>query len=154
MHWARAMVRTRKISAKAFVVYEALLWVFHNSKTGRCFPSYERIAAIAGCARSTVALAIKSLEEVRLLTWHNRIVRLRIAGVVQLVRTSNAYQFPSLVQMPTPKSDVRPGTPVKSPSIEGSGPLEAALARLGRLVKASSCSLSERCLNGGNSSAP
>jgi hypothetical protein len=48
---------------RAFLdVLEALLWGFHNSRTGVCFPSYERIAERAGCARSTVAEAIKALE--------------------------------------------------------------------------------------------
>ena len=39
---------------------EALLWGFHNAKNGLCFPSYEKIAEAAGCARSTVAEAIKT----------------------------------------------------------------------------------------------
>ena len=41
---------------------EALLWGFHNSRSGACFPSYERIAEKAECARSTVAEALKVLE--------------------------------------------------------------------------------------------
>jgi hypothetical protein len=40
------------ITAKAVAVLEALLWGFHNAKSGLCFPSYERIAEAAGCARS------------------------------------------------------------------------------------------------------
>jgi Helix-turn-helix domain len=36
-------------------VLHALLWGFHNSRSGVCFPSYERIAEKAGVARSTVA---------------------------------------------------------------------------------------------------
>jgi hypothetical protein len=39
-------------------VLQALLWQFHNSRTGCCFPSYERIAEKAKCARSTVAEAL------------------------------------------------------------------------------------------------
>jgi hypothetical protein len=35
-------------------VLEALLWGFHNSRDGRCFPSYETIAARAQCCRDTV----------------------------------------------------------------------------------------------------
>ena len=30
---------------------EALLWGFHNARSGLCFPSLERIAEAAGCAR-------------------------------------------------------------------------------------------------------
>jgi hypothetical protein len=55
--------RSAKINAKALAVLEALLWAFHNAKSGVCFPSYERIAEAAGCARSTVAEALKALED-------------------------------------------------------------------------------------------
>jgi DNA-binding FadR family transcriptional regulator len=54
-------------------VLGALLWAFHNTRSGICFPSYERIAERAGCARSTVAEAIKALEWAGVLTWQNRI---------------------------------------------------------------------------------
>ena len=64
MHWARCLSRrTEKgraygvVTAKALAVLEALLWAFHNAKSGICFPSYEKIqiAEAAGCARSTVS---------------------------------------------------------------------------------------------------
>ena len=59
-------------------VLRALLWRFHNADSGgRCFPSYERIAATAKCARSTVALAVRALEEAALLTWVNRLTKIR-----------------------------------------------------------------------------
>ena len=61
----------------ALDVLGALLWVFHNARSGGCFPSYETIAGKAGCARSTVAEAIKALEFAGVLTWQNRIVRIR-----------------------------------------------------------------------------
>ena len=51
MHWARCLSRrTEKgraygvVTAKAVAVLEALLWVFHNNRSGLCFPSYETIA--------------------------------------------------------------------------------------------------------------
>jgi hypothetical protein len=54
---------TRGPITRAFLeVLEALLWGFHNGRTGCCFPSYEAIAAKAECARSTVAEALKALE--------------------------------------------------------------------------------------------
>jgi DNA-binding FadR family transcriptional regulator len=49
-------------------VLQALLWGFHNSRSGCCFPSYEAIAAKADCARSTVAEALKVLEWAGVLT--------------------------------------------------------------------------------------
>src|SRR5215472_18422041 len=55
---------------RAFLeVLEALLWQFHNARTGCCFPSYERIAEQAECARSTVAEALKVLEWAGVLSW-------------------------------------------------------------------------------------
>jgi hypothetical protein len=56
---------------------EALLWGFHNARSGLCFPSYESIAKRAGCARSTVAECIKALEDAGILSWVNRLVRVR-----------------------------------------------------------------------------
>ena len=72
----------------------------HNSRDGRCFPSYEAIAAKAECARSTVAQALKALEWAGVLTWQNRITRIREACTDlfgrhgwcwRVIRTSNAY---------------------------------------------------------------
>ena len=39
------------LTAKFVAVLGALLWGFHNAASGRCFPSYERIAEKADCAR-------------------------------------------------------------------------------------------------------
>ena len=83
-------------------VLEALLWGFHNSRSGACFPSYETIAEKAGCARSTVAEALKALEWAGVLTWQNRITRIRercrdLFGQDgwrwRVIRISNAYVF-------------------------------------------------------------
>src|SRR6516225_12306406 len=63
---------------RAFLdVLQALLWGFHNSRSGACFPSYARIAEKAGCARSTVAEALRVLEWAGILTWQQRIARVR-----------------------------------------------------------------------------
>ena len=88
---------------RAFMdVLEALLWGFHNSRTGLCFPSYQAIAAKARCCRDTVCEAIKTLEAAEVLTWVNRIIREpvrerdlfgRWAVRWRVVRTSNAYLF-------------------------------------------------------------
>jgi hypothetical protein len=65
------------VTAKALSVLERLLWGFHNAKSGHCYPGYERIAEAAGCARSTVAEALKALEDAGLLTWVQRVKRVR-----------------------------------------------------------------------------
>jgi hypothetical protein len=92
-------------------VMEALLWGFHNSKTGLCFPSYEAIAAKAECCRDTVYEAIRALEAANVLTWVNRIVREAVrerdlfgkwVTHWRIVRTSNAYLF----RDPLPCADV------------------------------------------------
>jgi hypothetical protein len=83
-------------------VLEAMLWGFHNSRSGLCFPSYEAIAAKAKCCRDTVYEAIRALEAADVLTWVNRIVREQVrerdlfgkwATHWRIVRTSNAYLF-------------------------------------------------------------
>ncbi len=61
---------------RAFLeVLSALLWGFHNSRSGCCFPSYEAIAAKAECCRDTVCEALKALEWAGVLSWQNRITR-------------------------------------------------------------------------------
>ena len=107
----------------ALDVLRALLWVFHNARSGCCFPSYETIAARAGCARSTVAEAIKALEFAGVLSWQNRITRIRERCTDlfghdgwrrRVIRTSNAYLFrdpKAAVSADIPsKSDQRTGT--------------------------------------------
>jgi hypothetical protein len=79
-----------------------LLWGFHNSRDGRCFPSYETIALRAQCCRDTVYEAIRALEAAEILTWVNRLIRVqfreldlfgKMALRSRLIRTSNAYVF-------------------------------------------------------------
>ena len=142
---------------RAFLdVLTALLWGFHNSRSGCCFPGYEAIAEKAGCARSTVAEAIKALEFAGVLTWQNRIVRIRercrdLFGREgwrwRVIRTSNAYVFrdPQAVNsrhVPC-TSDQRTGTPdqeacrrTSAPPIDPKNALEHALARLGTALAA------------------
>jgi hypothetical protein len=146
---------TGPITRAAQDVLRALLWAFHNARTGCCFPSYERIAEAAGCSRSTVALALRALEFAGVLTWVNRIVRVRelvtdLFGkptwIWRVVRTSNAY----VLCDPGSKSENRGGTqnqgvlslPLPTPACgkpttdATSTPLERALARLGAALAA------------------
>ena len=71
-------------------VLKALLFQFANVVTGRCDPSYDTLARAAGVARSTVAVALKRLEEAGLIE--------RIRRHCGRVRYSNAYVF-RLVQI-------------------------------------------------------
>jgi hypothetical protein len=145
---ARALMRRTEagkhygqVTAKAVAVLEALLWGFHNARSGLCFPSYEKIAEKAGCARSTVAQAIKALEEAGLLTWVHRIARIRERGPDlfgiwanrwRVIRTSNGYQFidpkPGL-RGNSSKSERWSGTPIQdsSSTLTGSSPAPQTL---------------------------
>jgi hypothetical protein len=152
------------IGRAALDVLSALLWMFHNARSGCCFPSYERIAERAGCARSTVAEAIKALEWAGVLTWQNRIVRIRercrdLFGKDgwrwRVIRTSNAYVFcDPLSGGFSSKSDQRTETPnqevldpVQAPAIDPNSPLERVLRQLGEAIEA------RLLLNGGPGTA-
>jgi Helix-turn-helix domain len=154
MHLARCLSRRTEpgkaygvLTAKALAVLEALLWGFHNAGSGLCFPSYEKIAEAAHCARSTVAEAIKALEDAGILTWLQRVKRIRerCADLLgdngwrwRVLRTSNSYVFND----PSPAAD-RPN-PSKSENATGTGnhvdnpSLIAALDRLERGLRGAS----------------
>ena len=101
---------------RAFMeVLQVILWTFHNSKSGLCFPSYEAIAEKARCNRDTVHEAIRALEFAGILTWVNRIVREQVrerdlfgqwAYRWRLVRTSNAYLFRDPLPCAVGRADV------------------------------------------------
>jgi hypothetical protein len=57
-------------------VLEALLWAFHNGKS--VLPVLRDNRRAAGCARSTVAEALRALEDAGILSWVQRINRVRI----------------------------------------------------------------------------
>ena len=169
MHLARCLSRRIEkgkaygaLTAKALAVLQALLWSFHNAKSGLCFPSYEKIAEAAGCARSTVAEAIKALEDAGILSWVNRIKRVAEQSIdffghrtrkTRVIRTSNGYVFmdPKGGQTPaslenSSKSDFPTGTPIQeffifkpaaSPRVlNPQNGLEGALIRLGHALGA------------------
>jgi hypothetical protein len=144
---------------RAFMeVLEALLWGFHNAKTGCCFPSYESIAAKADCCRGTVYEAIRALEFAGVLTWVNRITHIRVRELDlfgkwqtrrQVIRTSNAYVFrdplPAAEGRFSSKSENPPGTlnqeiqslalyQRETAPVTLSAGLESALAALGERV--------------------
>ena len=166
MHTARALMhRTEKgkhygkLTAKYVAVLEALLWSFHNARSGLCFPSYEKIAERARCTASTVGEAIKALEDCGLLSWVNRIVRIRersadlfghLVNRWRVIRTSNGYQFhdpkggdstgfgsntefPSGTSIQDLSSSLAPPAP---PIIDPSTDLGAALLRFQAVLKA------------------
>ena len=109
---------------------------------------HERIAEAAQCARSTVYEAIRALEDAGLLTWVNRIKRVRERCVDLLgdrgwrwrvLRTSNAYTFrdpsPSAERPNSSKSEKPTGT--ENPVL--SSDLLAALDRLAARGRVAAC---------------
>ena len=141
---------------------EALLWGFHNARSGLCFPGYEAIVERAGCARSTVAEALKALEAAGLLSWVNRITRIRVAELdlfgrmvprLKLIRITNAYRFrdPGVgAERPgfpgsSSKSEIQSGTMIQESlsslsappprSLDPELPLENALLGLGEAIR-------------------
>jgi len=142
---------------RAFLdVLQALLWGFHNSRSGCCFPSYEAIADKAECARSTVAEALKVLELAGVLFWQHRIARIRVrerdlfgqrASRWRVIRTSNAYVLSdpkaAVSDGFASKSENKTGTPnqeVLDPTLalsrDPDSPLERALQRFGAVIQA------------------
>jgi hypothetical protein len=145
---------------RAFLdVLEALLWGFHNSRSGCCFPSYERIAEKAECSRTTVYEALKVLEWAGVLSWQNRITRIRehcrdLFGRDgwrwRVIRTSNAYTFrdpqAAVSGRPTSEFGNLPGTQdqdvpkllklLQAPTVDLNSALERALARFSAAIAA------------------
>jgi hypothetical protein len=106
------------ITGKAVDVLHALVWLIHDGKSGQCNPAYETIADKAACARSTVCAAIAMLERAGILSWVNRIHRIRVrerdlfgqwVTSWRVVHTSNAYTFRDPHQGKSSKSEFRPG---------------------------------------------
>lgn len=154
-----------QLTAKCLDVLEALLWSFHNARSGLCFPSLEKIAEKAKVARSTVSVAIKALEDAGLLSWVNRIVRVKDSALDlfghwvnrwRILRTSNGYQlFDPLtarghnsagIRAHSSKSEIPAGntiqdsipsiTPPALPVLDPETPLGAALLRFGQTLGA------------------
>ncbi len=133
---------------------EALLWGFHNSRDGRCFPSYEALAARSQCCRVTVYEALKVLETAGVLTWAHRITRIQVrerdlfgqwASRWRVVRTSNAYVFHDPHQrpegLPASRSENPPGTLNQDSQyltvapVDPNDPLERALRQLSASIE-------------------
>jgi hypothetical protein len=148
-----------QLTPKCIDVLEALLWKFHNALSGLCFPSLAKIAAAADCAPSTVAEALKALEATGVLSWVNRIARIRercedlfanLGTRWRIIRTSNAYHFhdpkgagsqalPSKSEFPSGTSNQDSFSLVPAPSpapLDPDNDLDAALIRFGKTLKA------------------
>ncbi len=97
------------VTPKMLAVLEALVWRFHNARTGLCFPSIKTLAAVVKCSPTTVQEALRRLEELGLISWVHRLRRvIDNLGRRRPVRASNGYQ------LHPPAIDVRDAKPAKS----------------------------------------
>lgn len=98
IRYGRAQCAAGRVSRAHFAVLYSLLFSFHNAASGRCFPSYARLAVEAGVSRSTAQLAVDALELLGLLVVCNRL-QWQLVDVPGLGRqrrprrTSNCYVF-------------------------------------------------------------
>ncbi len=58
-----ALCKDPRLSAKQFRVAVTLILRFHNTKTGKCCPSYGQLAEAANVSKSTAARAVKRLRQ-------------------------------------------------------------------------------------------
>lgn len=124
-------------------VLEVLLFRFHNATTGRCDPTWDTIAAAAGCSREALGRALKALEGAGILARIRRAVWVRRGGVRRLVQTSNAYSFSIPAMFRGSESESRPrtttesktGAPAPQPA-PLSADLQSVLTRLGEAILA------------------
>lgn len=76
----------------ALQVLHALIFDFLNFRTGRLDPGYDAIAAKANLARSTIAVALKKLASLGILSWERRCSPATDeVGRFQLKQETNAY---------------------------------------------------------------
>lgn len=128
---ADAAWRKGRITRAALDVIRALLYRFANLKDGRCFPSYERLAEAANCCARTVGRCIKTLEAAGLITWVNRLIRIRAGGSAwRIERTSNAYDFPLIKKVAGVLSKGQKGCETKTQDLSSVDP--ALMASLDR----------------------
>jgi hypothetical protein len=88
------------LTAATLRVLHVLLWTFHNTEHGYCWPSLRKIAAAARCCRDTAHEAVKALRAAGLLRWWHQFKRKTIGRLAALFRTSNAYQFRQVPTLP------------------------------------------------------
>ena len=139
---------------RAFLeVLEALLWGFHNARTGRCFPSTRRSPPRPSAA-GTRSRGAEGAGVGRRADLADRIARIQVrerdlfgrwASRWRVIRTSNAYVFRDPQQrsegVPASKSENPAGTlnqeiqSLTAAPADPDSPLERALARFGTAIE-------------------
>ncbi len=120
-------------------VLKALIFCFLGP-SGRCDPSLESLAQIAGCARSAVIEALKRLEAAGLVQRIGRWRAVAANGGLVVVQLSNAYLFPMAdAAHKPPETGSRPQStthPFEQPKSAKTGPVgDRVRALLGALER-------------------
>ena len=120
-------------------VLKALLFTFANAITGRCDPSLDTLARMAGVARSTACEALKRVEAAGLV---QRVARWRAVaanGGLVVLQLSNSYLFPSAGEArKPPETGSRPQTttrPFEQPKNAKTGPVSDRMCALLAILK-------------------
>lgn len=72
----------------------ALLWLIHDGKSGSAIRAIRRSLTRRTACRRPFAVAIKAMERAGLLSWVNRIVKVRVAARDLFGRTAWAWRVP------------------------------------------------------------
>lgn len=107
---------------------------------GKLAPHQQHPGNRRGCARSAMAASVRALESAG-HSWCNRIVRVRMASRVRVLRTSNGYDFPPIVGLISSRSETRSGTRNQYLSLTEKReptPSELAIVRMAGLRKGTS----------------
>jgi hypothetical protein len=85
----RALHRSGRLSHAHYAVADALLWSCGTADNPYIQVSYDRLAQLAGVARSTVAEALRVLKKLGVLAWRQTRIRVKWRSLVW----RNVYQF-------------------------------------------------------------
>lgn len=105
------------LGAIGLAVFNALLYAYLNTGTGRCDPSYDSLRTRCALCKASITKAIDALEASGLLVVYRRMMRFRDErGVMVTRQISNAYVIadPSAVSIPEHVVARTPGRPFPS----------------------------------------
>lgn len=78
----RQLHRSGELSHAHYAVADALLWSCGKADNPYIQVSYDKLAELAGVARSTVALALKELKRLGVLVWRQTRIRVKWRSLV------------------------------------------------------------------------
>lgn len=121
----------------ALQVLHALIFDFLNFRTGRLDPGYDAIAGKSNLARSTIAVALKRLADLGILSWERRCSPSTDQnGRFQLRQETNAYTLHPETEWKAAASHADPTpAPAPNPEVLGFPPLHQSRVDLAEAWK-------------------